>query len=172
MNRRSDGGRMEQTEIINIEDYENSDRFKQLKSDVWKQAVNNIPFSIHDMSANEYKYFHKFYEISKRLIAKEITQEQAAEENKANYMKFEFDQRLWERYQFAVLEWNGNIKKSDSLRVDFARSIDLKEGYLILAEIASLLTGDKTVLASARHKVEVIGCESTREKDDKKQSRD
>ena len=159
-------------EVIDIADYKDSDRFKELKQQAWKQAQSGKPFEIKEHSANEYRYFHKLYELYKLMAAKVITKEQAAESDKNNYMKFEFDQRLWERYQFAVLEWNGNIKKSDSLRVDFARSLDLNEGYLILAEIASLLTGDKTVLASARHKVEVIGCESVREKNAKAESSD
>lgn len=159
-------------EVVSIVDYKDSERFKALKAKMWQKASSGEPFDIKEQSSNEYRYFHKLYELYRQVASKAITNEQAAGLDKTNYMRFEFDQSVWERWQFNNMEWNENIKRSDGLRVDFARSLDLNEGYLILAEIVSMLTGDKTVLASARHKLEVIGCESTREKVDKKQSRD
>lgn len=137
-------------EVINIVDYKDSDRFKELKQAIWKQAANNQPFEIKEFSANEYRYFHKFYEISRMLIAKSITKEQASEMDKQNYMRFEFDQRVWENYQFRTSEFNQNIKRSEELRIDFARVIGINDGYLILAEMVSKLTGDRTVLAHAQ----------------------
>lgn len=148
-------------EIINISDYKDSDRFKELKSAIWKQAANGKPFGIKEQNANEYRYFHKFYEISKMLIEKRITKEQAAEMTNSDYQKFEFDQRLWEMYQFTVLECNDNAKRSENLRRDFAKCIDIKSAFLILAEIVTLLTSDKTILASAKLKAEVCD-ESTK----------
>lgn len=138
------------SEVLEITDYKDSDRFKQLKSEIWKQAASGKPFSIEEQSANEYRYFHKFYEISRALVAKEITKEQAADMTNNDYTKFKFDQHLWENYQFSTIEWNDNIKRSEDLRIDFARCADMKDGFLILAEIVSKLTGDKTVSAHAR----------------------
>jgi hypothetical protein len=77
-------------------------------------------------------------------------------------MRFEFDQGVWERWQFNNMEWNENIKRSDGLRVDFARTTDIHDGYLILAEIVAALTNDKVLLADAKMKSEVSRSESTK----------
>lgn len=150
-------------EIISISDYKDSDRFKKLKADMWQRATQGKPFEIKEQSANEYRYFHKLYELYKQVVAKSITSEQASEEDRTNYMRFEFDQRTWERYQFTVMEWNENIKRSDGLRVDFARSKDIREGYMIPAEIVSGMTGDKVLLADAKMKLEVSEHESKKQ---------
>lgn len=154
-------------EIISISDYKDSDRFKKLKADMWQRATQGKPFEIKEQSANEYRYFHKLYELYRQVASKAITNEQAAEEDKANYMRFEFDQSVWERWQFNNMEWNDNIKRSDGLRVDFARTKDIHDGYLILAEIVAALTNDKVLLADARMKAEVSMNESTRKKNTK-----
>jgi hypothetical protein len=151
-------------EFVSIVDYKDSDRFKKLKADMWQRATQGKPFEIKEQSANEYRYFHKLYELYKQVVAKSITSEQASDEDRTNYMRFEFDQRTWERYQFTVMEWNENIKRSDGLRVDFARSKDIGEGYMILAEIVSGLTGDKVLLADAKMKLEVSEHESIEQK--------
>lgn len=152
-----------ENEIVNVIDYKDSTRYKELTSAVWKQAVNNQPFDIAEDSANEYRYFHKFYEISKQLVAKQITKEQAAKMNDTNYMKFEFDQKLWEYYNFSVMEWNQNQERVKQLRIDFARCSDIKTGYLILADIVSRLTGDTTIRLDAEMKAGVNTSESTKQ---------
>ena len=152
-----------ENEIVNVIDYKDSTRYKELTSSVWKQAVNNQPFDIAEDSANEYRYFHKFYEISKQLVAKQITKEQAARMNDTNYMKFEFDQKLWEYYNFSVMEWNQNQERVKQLRIDFARCADIKTGYLILADIVSRLTGDTTIRLDAEMKAGVNTSESTKQ---------
>lgn len=157
-------------DIISISDYKDSDRFKKLKADMWQRATQGKPFEIKEQSANEYRYFHKLYELYRLVTSKAITNEQAAEEDKANYMRFEFDQSVWERWQFNNMEWNENIRRSDGLRVDFARTTDIHDGYLILAEIVAALTNDKVLLADAKTKAEVSKSEkseSTRKKNTK-----
>lgn len=149
-------------DIISISDYKDSDRFKKLKADMWQRATQGKPFEIKEQSANEYRYFHKLYELYRQVASKAITNDQAAEEDKANYMRFEFDQSVWERWQFNNMEWNENIKRSDGLRVDFARTTDIHDGYLILAEIAAALTNDKVLLADAKMKAEVSRSESAK----------
>ena len=106
------------------------------------------------------------------MASKAITNEQAAEDDKANYMRFEFDQSVWERWQFNNMEWNENIKRSDGLRVDFARTTDIHDGYLILAEIVAALTNDKVLLADAKTKAEVSKSENPRKKNTKAKSGD
>lgn len=159
-------------DIICISDYKDSGRFKKLKADMWQRATQGKPFEIKEQSANEYRYFHKLYELYRQVASKAITNEQAAEDDKANYMRFEFDQSVWERWQFNNMEWNENIKRSDGLRVDFARTTDIHDGYLILAEIVAALTNDKVLLADARMKAEVSKSESPRKKNTKAKSGD
>lgn len=159
-------------EIISISDYKDSDRFKKLKADMWQRATQGKPFEIKEQSANEYRYFHKLYELYRQVASKAITNEQAAEDDKTNYMRFEFDQSVWERWQFNNMEWNENIKRSDGLRVDFARTTDIHDGYLILAEIVAALTNDKVLLADAKTKAEVSKGESPRKKNTKAKSGD
>lgn len=159
-------------DIICISGYKDSGRFKKLKADMWQRATQGKPFEIKEQSANEYRYFHKLYELYRQVASKAITNEQAAEDDKANYMRFEFDQSVWERWQFNNMEWNENIKRSDGLRVDFARTTDIHDGYLILAEIVAALTNDKVLLADARMKAEVSKSESPRKKNTKAKSGD
>lgn len=159
-------------DIISISDYKDSDRFKKLKADMWQRATQGKPFEIKEQSANEYRYFHKLYELYRQVASKAITNEQAAEDDKTNYMRFEFDQSVWERWQFNNMEWNENIKRSDGLRVDFARTTDIHDGYLILAEIVAALTNDKVLLADAKTKAEVSKSENPRKKNTKAKSGD
>jgi hypothetical protein len=137
-----------ENEILNVIDYKDSSRFKKLKADIWKLASDGKPYTIGaDATATEYRYFHKLYLLYVGMVKGEISKEKAQDEDRSNYMKFELDQRVWERYQFAMMEFNDNIRKSESARVKINQSENRADIVDAVIECIEATTGDKTMRA-------------------------
>lgn len=91
-------------DVIKIGEYKDTPEFKGFKSEIWQQAKQGQPFTFSGTSAAEYRYFHKFYEISKLVVARQMSNEEAARRNEFAYQEFINAKELWERHVFDIME--------------------------------------------------------------------
>lgn len=61
----------------------------------------------------------------------------------------------YSKYFGTVREWNENIRKTDGLRADLAKSESVFDALMIAAEIIKAMTGDVTVISEVRRIMEV-----------------
>lgn len=143
---------IEVDEIIEIPDYTDTERHKKLKNDVYLLARKDEPFDMQDLPSAEYKYYGTMYHIFKRLIAKQITPEQATAENAEAYKAFTNEQTVYNQRIYDLMEWNNNIKKSDAARVKISKAKNRRQIVAGIIECIEALTGDKTL----RNKIETL----------------
>ena len=60
----------------------------------------------------------------------------------------------YNKYFGTVREWNENIRKTDGLRADLAKSESVSDVLMITAEIIRAMTGDVTVISEVRRIME------------------
>lgn len=135
---------IEVDDIIEIPDYTDSDRYKKLKNETYKMAKRNEPFDM-DLPADEYRYYAKMWHIFKKLIANEITKEEAGKLNEKIFAEFRNNQTAYAQHICGVLEWNSNIKKSEQARINISKAKSKSEIVEAIIECVEALTGDKTM---------------------------
>lgn len=145
---------IEVDETLEIPVYTETQRYSDLKNKVFKMAVHGEPFHMPELPSAEYKYYSTMWHIFKRLTAKEITPEQATEENRIAFKQFSDEQALYNQRLWDCVQWQKNIKDSESLRCQLAHTTDKDTMLLILAEIAEKLTKDSTILAVIQRIIE------------------
>lgn len=143
---------IEVDEIIEVPDYTDTDRHKQLKNTVYGLAKRNEPFDMKELPSAEYKYYGTMYHIFRRMIAKEITPEQATDANKEAYTMFTNEQTIYNQRMYNVIEWNNNIKKSDVARANISKAQSREKLVDAIIECIEALTCDKTL----RSKIETL----------------
>lgn len=136
---------IEVDEILEIPYYTDTERYKKLKNKVYLMAKKKEPFHMPELTSSEYRYYSEMWFIFKRLIAKEITPEQATSENDAIYKKFVNEQTIYNQHAFDVIEWNEKIKKSESARVKIHKSKSINDLVDGVIECIESLTNDKTM---------------------------
>lgn len=60
----------------------------------------------------------------------------------------------YNKYFDTVREWNENIRKTDGLRADLAKSESVSDALMIAVEIIKAMTGDTTVVSDVRRIME------------------
>lgn len=148
---------IEVDEIIEIPDYTDTERHKKLKNDVYLLARKDEPFDMQNLPSAEYKYYGTMYHIFKRLISKQITPEQATAENNKAYQMFANEQTIYNQRMYNVIEWNNNIKKSDTARAKISKAKNTTELVDGIVECIEALTCDKTL----RSKIETLKGDKT-----------
>lgn len=136
---------IEVDEILEIPDYTDTERYKKLKNKVYLMAKKNEPFHMPELTSAEYRYYSEMWFIFKRLIAKEITPEQATSENDVIYKKFVNEQTIYNQHAFDVIEWNEKIKKSESAHVKIHKAKNVNDLVDGVIECIESLTNDKTM---------------------------
>ena len=134
-------------EIIEIPDYTDTERYSELKNKVFMMAKDGRPFNMDELPSAEYKYYGTMWHIFKRLIAKEITPDQAKQENETAYKAFTGEQTLYNSRLFELIEFNDRIRKSDLLRAKMSKAGSLIEYAEAATECVIALTNDKTLAA-------------------------
>lgn len=135
---------IEVDDIIEIPDYTDSDRYKKLKNETFRLAKKNEPFDM-DLPADEYRYYAKMWHIFRKLIANEITKEDAGKLNEKIYAEFQNNQTAYAQHIYGVIEWNCNIKKSEQARIKINKSESRQEIVESIIECIEALTCDKTM---------------------------
>lgn len=138
---------IEVPETIEIPDYTDTERHKELKNKVFKMASKGEAFNMTELGADEYKYYAQMWYIFRRMLKKEITPEEATEENAKAYKMYADGQALYNANVFGVIEFNDNIRKSESARVKINKSRNRQELVDAIIECIESTTGDKTMRA-------------------------
>lgn len=143
---------IEVDDIIEMPDYTDTERHRKLKNAVYVMAKNKEPFNMKELPSAEYKYYGTMWDIFRRMIAKEITPEQATAENAEAYKAFTNEQTIYNQRVYNLMEWNNNIKKSDAARVKISKAKNRRQIVAGIIECIEALTGDKTL----RNKIETL----------------
>lgn len=134
-------------EVIEIPEYTETDRYRDLKNKVFALAKSGKPFSMPELPGGEYKYYSIMLGIFKRLIAKEITPEQAKEENEKAFKEFADEQMLYNARLSEAVDFNNNIKKSEMARARISKATTKADLVDAAADCIEALTNDKTIRA-------------------------
>lgn len=134
-------------EIIEIPYYTDTERYSDLKNKVFQMAKDGKSFDLSELPSAEYKYYGTMWHIFKRLLAKQITPDQAKQENEKAYKEFTDEQTLYNSRLFELIEFNDRIRKSDLMRAQMSKSGGLIEYADAATECIIALTNDKTLAA-------------------------
>lgn len=134
-------------EIIEITDYTDSEKYSELKNRVFMMAKDGDPFDLAELPSAEYKYYGTMWHIFKRLLAKQITPDQAKQENEKAYKEFTDEQMMYNSRLFELIELNDRIKKSEMQRAAMSKADNLEEYAAAATECIVSLTNDKTLTA-------------------------
>ena len=132
-------------EIIEIPYYTDTERYSDLKNKVFQMAKDGKSFDLSELPSAEYKYYGTMWHIFKRLLAKQITPDQAKQENEKAYKEFADEQTLYNSRLFELIEFNQRIKASEAARIKINKAetrAQLVDGVI---ECIEALTNDKTM---------------------------
>lgn len=129
-------------ETIYINDYKNTEEYKQLKTKCWEAANNNQPLDISDQKPPEYKYFTELYYLYCAFKQGLITMEKAEQQDAKNY-------REYTNYADAHLEWlhycsifQEYTRRASTLLFSIDKADSFKAAAWYAFEVISAMTGD------------------------------
>lgn len=121
--------------------------------DIEKLAKGHNPIK-ETASHADLCYYWTIRNIYDAVRAKKLTIDEAKKAKEQAIRQHGEFSDAYSKYFGTVREWNENIRKTDGLRADLAKSESVTDALMISAEIIKAMTGDVTVISDVERIME------------------